>query len=339
MTLTNKNDLIQKITHLISTNENPHIESALQSLIGLAESKIVSNSELKIVDATLDEMLKSFETFYPFDGAKKACIFGSARTRPDNPNYLMTLDISKKLVDRGYMVVTGAGPGIMEAGNKGAGPNNSFGLNIQLPFEQSANPYILDNEKLINFKYFFTRKLTFIRETHASIIFPGGFGTHDEAFELLTLIQTGRAAPRPVILITHPVSSYWVRWQQYVEEQLLTRKYISEEDLNIFQMSQCVDDAVDYIDNFYSNYHSIRYFHKKAVLRIKKPLSASTLEKLNHELADIITEGTFKMANASEIEEDASMYPNLPRVVFNFNKVSYGRLYHAIDIINSETNH
>lgn len=336
MSPNNKEALIQQIAQLISTNTNPHVESAIKSLIALAESKIVSNSELKIVDATLDEMLKSFETFYPFDGAKKACIFGSARTKPDNPNYTMTLDISKKLVERGYMVVTGAGPGIMEAGNKGAGPNNSFGLNIHLPFEQAANPYILNDEKLINFKYFFTRKLTFIRETHASIIFPGGFGTHDEAFELLTLIQTGRAAPRPVVLITHPSSSYWERWQQYVDEQLLTRKYISEEDLNIFQMSQSVDDTIDYIDHFYSNYHSIRYFNKTAVLRIQKPLSNYTLEKLNSEMADIVTEGKFKIASANEIDEEANVYPDLPRLIFNFNKVSYGRLYQAIDIINSE---
>ena len=215
--------------------------------------------DLKLVNNALKELRYSFRVFAPYRDVKKVIIFGSARVNEASDEYRMAEEFSKKMSDKGYMIVTGGGPGIMEAGNKGAKPGQDFALNIRLPFEQKPNPYVDEKEKLINFKYFFTRKLIFVKETDATVLFPGGFGTNDEGFEMLTLIQTGKSKPRPVVLMEPEGSAYWGGWRNFIKKDLVGNGFAKNEDLNFAYLTNNVDEAVKYIMDFYKVYHSIRY--------------------------------------------------------------------------------
>jgi uncharacterized protein (TIGR00730 family) len=246
----------------------------------------------------------------------------------------MAIEFTEKITELGYDIITGAGPGIMEAGNKGAKNNSDFGLNILLPFEQIANPYIRDSERLINFKYFFTRKLIFIKESQASIIFPGGFGTHDELFEVLTLIQTGRCAPRPIILIANPASNYWERWNTYVKNQLCDRHYISDDNLDLYEITDNVDTAIKHILDYYQVYHSIRYADNYAIIRINKHISQATLDHLSDKFSSIIISGKIEQHNLSEIDNDYDIYPEKPRLIFKFDQEGYGEINQLILTLN-----
>jgi hypothetical protein len=263
-------------------------------------------------------------------------IFGSARSKIDSAEYKMAEDFSRKMSGIGYMVVTGGGPGVMEAGNKGAGGGRDFALNIRLPFEQKPNPYIDEKEKLINFKYFFTRKLIFVKETDATALFPGGFGTLDEGFEMITLMQTGKSRPRPIVLMEPEGSTYWSSWMHFVKNQLVKKGFIKKDDLQLVWIAQTTAAAVKYIEDFYRMYHSIRYVAGQAVLRLNRKVSASTLKSINSKFKDILTGGRIQEAPPTPKEIQEKEFLELPRLIMNFNLRDYGRLCEMIKFINQD---
>lgn len=292
--------------------------------------------DLKLVNNTLKELRYSFKIFSPYRNIKKVIIFGSARTKKTSLEYSIAEKFSELLTEKGYMIVTGGGPGIMEAGNKGALAGKEFALNIRLPFEQKPNPYIYEKDKIINFKYFFTRKLVFVKETDATALFPGGFGTHDEGFEMLTLIQTGKSKPRPIVMIEPKGSSYWADWKRFVKRQLLRKGFIDKEDMDLFHVFNDVDKAVKYIDDFYRVYHSIRYISGSTVLRLNRAISQGTLDLINKEFKDILASGEVKFTPPLKKEIQENEYINLPRLIMDFNMRDYGRLYQMIHVINKD---
>jgi len=292
--------------------------------------------DLKLVNNALKELRYSFKVFSPYRDVKKVIIFGSARSKNSSAEYKMAEEFARKLTEKGYMIVTGGGPGVMEAGNKGSGEGKDFALNIRLPFEQKPNPYLDEKDKIINFKYFFTRKLIFVKETDATALFPGGFGTNDEGFEMLTLIQTGKSKPRPIVLMEPKGSRYWTDWKCFVNNQLFKNGFIDKKDFNLFRIVKSVDEAIKYIEDFYRVYHSIRYDSGLTVLRLNKKISRSTLELINRKFKDILTGGEIRFSPPTEKEMEKREYPELPRLVMNFNLRDYGRLCEMIHIINKD---
>jgi uncharacterized protein (TIGR00730 family) len=292
----------------------------------------------KILNYALLDMEQGFQVFYPYRHIRKITIFGSARMGADHPDYQLAKAFARCVTELGFMVMTGAGGGIMEAGNLGAGSDHSFGLNIQLPFEQGANPIMENNPKLINFKYFFTRKLFFLRESDALVLFPGGFGTQDEGFESLTLIQTGKADPMPIVMIDHPGGQYWQGWDTYIRTHLLDRGLISPDDPSLYTITDNVDDACHAISSFYRIYHSCRYVGEQLVLRLKCELTDDGIKQLNQEFKDIVVSG--KIARSACLPEERNDETvNLPRLVFQFNHRDFGRLHQLIRRINELGDH
>lgn len=296
------------------------------------ESK--DKGDLKLVNNALKELRYSFKIFSPYRDIKKVIIFGSARSKNTSAEYIMAEKFSKKMTEKGYMVVTGGGGGVMEAGNKGSPKGKEFALNIRLPFEQKPNPYIDEKDKIINFKYFFTRKLIFVKETDATALFPGGFGTNDEGFEMLTLIQTGKSKPRPIVLMEPKGSTYWADWKRFINNQLVRNGYVKKEDFNLFCIVKSVEEAVRYIEDFYKVYHSIRYVSGSTILRLNKKLSAKTLKLINKEFKDILTDGEIRSSPPTEEEVQKKEFLGLPRLAMNFNLRDYGRLCELIRFIN-----
>ncbi|MBP7055407.1 MAG: TIGR00730 family Rossman fold protein [Candidatus Omnitrophica bacterium] len=292
--------------------------------------------DLKLVNNALKELRYSFKIFSPYRTVKKVIIFGSARSAKTSADYQMAEEFARKMTDNGYMVVTGGGPGVMEAGNKGARAGMEFALNIRLPYEQKPNPYIDEKDKIINFKYFFTRKLMFVKETDATVLFPGGFGTHDEGFEMLTLIQTGKSRPRPVVMVEPKGSTYWSVWRRFVVRELLGKGFISKEDFSLFRIVRNVDDAIKYIEDFYRVYHSIRYVAGATVLRLNRDISDKTLNALNIKFKDILTSGEIKRSPPLKAELHKEEFPELPRLIMKFNFRNYGRLCEMIGMINKD---
>ncbi len=292
--------------------------------------------EIKLLNSALKELRHSFRTFEPYRHTRKVAVFGSARTGPDRPEWEQARRFAERMVDQGWMIITGAGDGIMGAAQGGAGREQSFGVNIRLPFEQAANEVIAGDHKLINFRYFFTRKVMFVKESHAIALFPGGFGTHDEGFEALTLIQTGKAQIAPVVFVDAPGGRYWRDWEDYVHSHLHRGGLISDEDLSLFKVTDDVDEASAEILNFYSNYHSSRYRGEELFLRVRVPPDAMALAKLNDEYADIVTGGEISLAEpraADEVDPDDAV--SLPAVVLRFNRRDHGRLRQLIDELNA----
>jgi hypothetical protein len=290
--------------------------------------------DLKLVNAALKELRYSFLVFEPYADIPKVSIFGSARTRKDDPGYLMARDFGRAMAAQDWMVITGAGPGIMEAGIEGAGADRAFGVNIVLPFESEASPLIAGDPKLINYRYFFTRKLTFMKESKAFALLPGGFGTMDEAFELLTLMQTGRSPVAPVVLLEPEGGTYWTTWRQFVERELMTRGLIAHDDLCFVRTTTSIPAAVEEITGFYSTYHSQRYVGRRLVLRLRRDIDDALLADLNEEFADIVITGAIERVTASPSEIDDNDVPELPRIAFQFDRASYSRLRRLIDRIN-----
>lgn len=298
----------------------------------LAQDK-TSRGDLKILSRTLRELRYAFKVFSPYRDRRKVTVFGSARTRPHEPAFDQAVAFGKAMAEQQWLVVTGAASGIMEAGHLGAGRENSMGLNIMLPFEQEANPVIAGDPKLVHMKYFFTRKLMFVKECHAVCLLPGGFGTLDEGLEVLTLLQTGKRDMVPVVFLEEPGGSFWHDWDEFVRRRLLGGRLISPEDLSLYKLTDRIDVAVEEILRFYRVYHSMRYVRNKLVLRLQTAPSEQQLAEINGQFADILTEGQFQVGGPL-VEEDEPELANLARLVFRFNRRNLGRLRQLIDFLN-----
>lgn len=331
-------DLDAKIAELVDSSGHPTDADLLREMITscfrLARDRS-DRGEMKLVNAALKEFAYSFKVFKPYRGIRKLSIFGSSRADRGAPGYEYARRFAEAIVQKGWMVITGAGPGIMEAGHEGAGAQLSFGANIRLPLETEPNTVISGDPKLINFKYFFTRKVTFLKESDAFVLFPGGFGTLDEAFELLTLMQTGKTNLAPVVLLESPETSYWMDWRRFIEEQLLARGLISEEDLNLVLLTDSIEAAVKEIEGFYQNYQSNRYVSGTLVLRLLRVPAAEDLDHMAHEFEDILRTPKMELVEPapSEIADNDSL--ELPRIAIDFNQRSFGRLRQLIDRLNS----
>jgi uncharacterized protein (TIGR00730 family) len=314
-------------------------EQLVQQLKETADKLIrdqANRGDIKLLNTALKELRYAFKVFAPYRNQRKVTVFGSARIPPSHPAYHQAVLFSRRIVEAGFMVMTGAASGIMEAGHVGAGREHSIGVNILLPFEQEANAIIAGDIKLMHLKYFFTRKLLFVKESDAIALFPGGFGTQDEGFEVLTLVQTGKSHPIPIVLIDEPGGDYWKRWQRFVEEVLLAREMISPADLALYKLTDSVEEAVTEITGFYRVYHSLRYVKGDLVLRLQHHLSESLLERIRQEFADIVVAGTFEQTAALPAEANDSHLAALPRLRFRFDRRSLGRLRMLIDLINRE---
>lgn len=295
-----------------------------------------NRGDVKLLSTALKELRYAFKIFSPYRYHHKLTIFGSARLAPDHPAYQQAVVFARRMAEAGYMVITGAASGIMEAGHVGAGRENSIGVNILLPFEQEANAVIAGDVKLMHLKYFFTRKLLFVKESDAVALFPGGFGTLDEGFEVLTLVQTGKSHMFPIVFVDEPGGDFWHNWRDYIEHNLLARKLISPEDMSLFKVTDSVDEAVAELLNFYDVYHSMRYVQGDLVLRLHHTLNEALLEKLRVEFADIVEGGTIQQVAALPDEAGETHLAALPRLHFHFNRRSLGRLRMMIDVINRE---
>lgn len=290
-----------------------------------------NDGELKLVSRSLKELRYALKVFRPYQQTPKISIFGSARTAEDHPTYQAASEFGKVMANSGWMVITGAGGGIMAAGNGGAGREASFGVSIRLPFETNANQHIVGDPKLINFRYFFTRKLMFMWQSKAIALFAGGFGTQDEGFEALTLIQTGKAPTIPIVMVDAPGLTYWKRWDQYVREELLPAGLINKEDLSLYRIYDNTQDAAQHVLDFYRNYHSQRFVNDTLIFCMQRPLREAQLDALNEEFADLVKEGKIEQAGPMEQEQN---HLELPRLRFHFAKRAYGRLRMMIDRIN-----
>ncbi|MDJ0657926.1 MAG: LOG family protein [Crocosphaera sp.] len=325
-------DIEKLITNLAEHEHGKLIERALGVLLRIAGDE-VDCLDWKILTNALEDLEKGFQVFYPYRHIRKVTIFGSARLSPQSSEYRLAVEFARYITQFGFMVLTGAGGGIMEAGNEGAGREHSFGLNIDLPFEQGSNPFIAGDEKLIKFKYFFTRKLFFLKESDAVALFPGGFGTQDEAFETLTLCQTGKYGPCPLVLIDEPGGDYWKTWNEYNYNNLLSRGLISAEDSSLYTITDSLATACNVIREFYCVYHSSRYIDNLLVLRLNSELTDEQVEQLNEEYNDILVKGKIEKSQALPQESDDET-AKLPRLTLHFNRLNSGRLYQMINQIN-----
>jgi uncharacterized protein (TIGR00730 family) len=293
--------------------------------------------DLKLMNASLKEMRFTAKAFSPYRHIRKVAVFGSARTRPEDSTYKMAISLGQKLAASGYMVITGGGPGIMQAIHEGAGPEYSFGVNIRLPFEQKANPVIEGNPRSITYKYFFNRKVAFLKESDAIVLFPGGFGTLDEGIETLTLVQTGKRNPVPILLVEEPGGTFWTKWIEFVEEALLLRGYISKSDLALFERIDSIDDVVGRIMRFYSRYHSSRYIGDFLVIRLRSDISQQKVEDLRMHFSEILRpQGEIHLSGPLPEEADEPEIMDLPRLVLGFDRKNFGGLKAFIDSINSD---
>jgi uncharacterized protein (TIGR00730 family) len=326
------NERLRALVADSSDNDNADlIEELVVTALKLHRDR-ATRGDLKLINTAVKEMRYSNLVFSRHT-EPKVTIYGSARLREDDPNYELTEKFAAQMAGHGWGVITGAGPGIMEAGSKGAGIERSYGVNIRLPFEATANDFISDG-RTVNFKYFFTRKLAFVKESHAFAIMPGGFGTLDEAFELITLFQTGKSDLHPIVLMESEETEYWDPLMRFIEDTLLAGGMISEADLSLFLFTTDPDEACEEIFTFYTNYHSQRYTAGKLILRLRKAPTDDELVKLNQDFADIVVEGSIEHteANQAEIEDGDAL--DMERITFYFDRRQFGRLRELIDRLN-----
>ena len=288
--------------------------------------------ELKLLSRSLKELRYALKVFRPYREIRKISIFGSARTPTDHPDYLAAVDFARAMAGHGWMVITGAGDGIMRAGHHGAERKSSFGVSINLPFETNTNDIIAGDNKLINFRYFFTRKLTFMWMSHAVALFPGGFGTQDEGFEALTLIQTGKAPLLPIVMVDAPGGDYWQHWHNYVRKSLLDKGWISPDDVHLYHLFDDPAKAAEHVCDFYRNYHSSRFVRDTQVLRLQRPITDAQLDELNARFAKLVKHGM--ITQTGPLKEERGVYPELTRLQFTSTKRDYGTLRLMIDAIN-----
>jgi uncharacterized protein (TIGR00730 family) len=309
------------------------IEELIISALRLARHD-VSVAELKLQNRVCKELRNAWRVFRPYDNRRKIAVYGSARTAPDMPEAKAAETFARRMVEEGFMVITGAGDGIMGAAQHGAGRDNGFGLNIRLPFEQGANDTIDGDHKLVQFNYFFTRKLTFVKESEAVALFPGGFGTMDEGFEVLTLIQTGKTAILPVVMVDAPGGDYWKTFEQFLRNHLLKRGLISAEDFSLFKVTDDIEEAVHEVKHFYRVFHSYRWVKDRVVFRLQRKLSDTQLSCLNECFGDLVKAGAIVQNGALPEEMDEDTIAHLPRLVFTPHKRNYGRFREFINAIN-----
>lgn len=305
------------------------VENALK--LGRDDAEI---ADLKLFNRALGEMRYAARLFSQYEDRRKVAVFGSARTRPEAGEYQAAREFSRLIVEAGYMVITGGGDGIMGAAQEGAGAENSFGLNIRLPFEQKPNATIAGDPKLINFRYFFTRKLNFVKETHAVVLFPGGLGTLDEGFETLTLIQTGKAQIIPLVMVDKPNGHYWETWRRFLDNDLFENGLISESDFHLFRLTADPAEAVAEIEQFYSNFESYRWVKERLVVRIKQRLTAGAIRELEQKFEDMLQGGGISQCGPLEEEKEDAHLEHLHRLVFVPKRNDFGRLRQFIDALN-----
>ena len=296
-----------------------------------------SRADLKLMNVSLKEMRYTSKVFAPYRAIRKVTVFGSARTRPEESIYTLARRFGSLVAESGAMVITGAGPGIMQAVNEGAGPEHSFGVNIRLPFEQKPNPVLDGLPRNINYKYFFNRKVAFVKESDAVALFPGGFGTLDEAMEILTLVQTGKRNPLPILLLDVPGGRYWMQWEAFIREELLARKAVSPPDLFLFRRAASAEEAMAFIQTFYRRYHSLRYVRGRLVMRLNAPLDPVRVQALRQEFRDILAPGgEMTLSGPLPEEQDEPETLSLPRLVVDFNRKDFSRLVQFIHRMNEE---
>jgi uncharacterized protein (TIGR00730 family) len=330
-------ELKSRIDELIKFKGGGHNEAEVADIIENALKilkDVKDTGDVRVIQTALRELRYAFRIFAPYADKRKVTIFGSARTHSTKAEYQQASEFGQKISAAGFMVITGAGPGIMQAGHEGAGPENSFGVNIRLPWEQSANPIIAEDKKLITFKYFFTRKLIFIRHSDAIVLFPGGFGTMDEGYEAITLMQTGKSQLMPLVLVDKPGGTYWKTWDKHVREHLLRDKLISPDDLNLYQITDSTDEAVKIVARFYRNFHSTRFVKDLFIIRLKHAPSESAIAAMNEDFADIVMEGKINAIPPTPEEVEDNDRLELARIAFNFNRRDYGRLRQLVDVLN-----
>jgi uncharacterized protein (TIGR00730 family) len=339
LSFSRKNEPIDKlINQLVEESGGIHHPGVIKEML-LATLKIGQDvdylADLKLINRTLREMRYTANVFGPYRHRKKVTIFGSARTEESDEMYKKCVRFSRSLAENNYMVITGGGPGIMQAGNEGAGSENSFAVNIRLPFEQSPNPIMYRNPRLVTYKYFFNRKVAFVKEADAIVVFPGGFGTLDEAMEVFTLIQTGKTSPKPLILMDDQ-DGYWEHFFDFVKESLLVKGFISGEDFSLFTVTKDEHEALQVIEAFYSTYHSLRFIENRLVIRLLKPISEEQIATLTSEFPGLIKEGDqIRCCKAFPEEADEPDLAALPRISLLFDHHHYGLLIAFINRINS----
>lgn len=324
------------IEHLSELPQHSELINEIKETADKLGADGATRGDLKILSRALRELRYAFKVFTPYRRNRKVTVFGSARTQPDAAEWKQAELFGKRMADEGWMVVTGAGGGIMEAAHAGSGREMAMGLNILLPFEQEANPVIEGDDKLVNLKYFFTRKLLFVKEVHAVVSCPGGFGTQDEAFETLTLVQTGKRDLMPLVFLDKPGGTYWSGWLNYIKDELLEKGMISPSDLSLFKVTDDVEVAVDEVLDFYSVYNSMRFIRDKLIIRLHREPSEQTIERLNDEFADVVESGSIGKVAAHKLEADDEHLTHLPRIAFTFNRRAVGRLREMVDSLNQE---
>lgn len=329
-------DLDRLVQELIAANSDRPNQDLIAEIVTTAlklHRGGAGRGDLKLINTALKEIRYSLLVFSRHD-EPKVTIFGSARLPEDDPNYRMAARFAELMAARGWGVITGGGPGIMEAGNRGAGLDHGYAVKIRLPFEAGANPYVAP-DRTVNFKYFFTRKLGFVKESHAFALFPGGFGTLDETFELITLLQTGKSDLHPIVLLEAEGTGYWDPLVKFMEEVLLDHGMINAEDTNLFTQVSDVESAVEILCRFYANYHSQRYVDGRLVLRLRQAPDHGTLAQLNEDFSDIVVDGLIEAIPSTEIEVRDGDALDYQRIAFNFDRRHYGRLRGLIDRLNT----
>ncbi len=327
---------IERLVRMTGDVKNPDLLNQLLTTVAKIGREKFTRGDLKILNTTLKELRYAFHVFEPYRQVRKVAIFGSARTKENTAIYRSAIKFASRMTKNGWMVITGGSTGIMRAGHEGAGSAHSFGLNIRLPFEQEVNPVIKGDKKLIHFKYFFTRKLSFIKESDATVLYPGGFGTHDEGLESITLSQTGKNAPRPIVLVDTPSGRYWDEWLKFVRGSILKNKMIDPEDYHLMTLTKSPEEACQAVVNFYRVYHSLRHVGDFTVIRLNRQISSKKLAELNRRFSSILARGRIEKTSPLPVEMDEPEIHLLPRLRMYFDRRHYGKLKRMIDCLNQE---